>query len=82
MVAVSVAMYWFVDRFGRMKMLMCGSVVSAFCMWFIGAYVKISPATVASKVTTTNISAGSYAAATMIYIYAIGFCFSWAGIPW
>jgi len=82
MVAVSIAMYWFVDRFGRTKMLMCGSVVSAFCMWFIGAYVKISPATAASEVTTINISAGGYAAATMIYIYAIGFCFSWAGIPW
>jgi len=48
-VAVSIAMYWFVDRFGRTTMLMCGSAVSAFCIWFIGAYVKISPATAESK---------------------------------
>lgn len=56
--------------------------IQAFSMYFIGAYVKISPATVAVKGQTPSISAGSYAAAAMIYIYAVAFCFSWAGIPW
>jgi hypothetical protein len=75
-------MYWVVDKFGRTKMLIWGSAVAAFAMWFIGAYVKISPSTAASKVTATNISAGGYTAAVMIYIFAVAFCFSWAGIPW
>lgn len=51
-------------------------------MYFIGAYIKIKPATEAAKITVTSISPGGYAAATMIYIFAIAFCFSWAGIPW
>jgi hypothetical protein len=50
-------------------------------MYFIGAYVKIRPATNAAKVAA-HITPGGYAAATMIYVFAIAFCFSWAGIPW
>ena len=48
-------------------------------MWFIGAYVKIAapPSEGASEIT-----AGGYAAVVMIYVYAVGWCFSWAGIPW
>ncbi|EHK99568.1 putative Quinate permease [Glarea lozoyensis 74030] len=70
-------MYWAVDKFGRVNLLICGSVVAAFAMWFIGAYIKICP-----PATSAHISAGGYAAATMIYVFAIAFCFSWAGIPW
>jgi len=81
-VAVCVAMYWIVDRFGRRKMLIGGSVVAAFAMWFIGAYVKFNPSTATSHTNTAKIGAGGYAAATMIYIYAVAFCFSWAGVPW
>jgi hypothetical protein len=48
-------------------------------MYFLGAYVKISPP---GKTAPTSISPGSYAAAVVIYIFAVAFCFSWAGIPW
>ncbi len=51
-------------------------------MYFLGAYVKISPLVTPPKGTSPNISPGSYAAAVMIYIYSVAFCFSWAGIPW
>jgi hypothetical protein len=50
----------------------------ATAMWFIGAYIKIAnPAAHA-----VGLSAGGYAAVTFIYIFAVGFCFSYAGVPW
>lgn len=76
LVAVMIAMNFVVDRFGRTKMLMAGGAVMAFSMWFIGAYIKI--ATPTSEV----IGAGGYAAVAFIYIFALGFCFSYAGVPW
>jgi hypothetical protein len=37
-------------------------------MYFLGAYVKISPPIVPAKGQSANITLGSYVAATMIYI--------------
>lgn len=76
-IAVCIAMAFVVDRFGRTKMLIYGSALMSACMWYIGAYVMVSKPTLSK-----HISAGGYAACTLIYVYAIGFCFSWAGVPW
>ncbi|KAE8366654.1 general substrate transporter [Aspergillus caelatus] len=81
LVAVCIAMYWTVDCFGRTRMLILGSALMAVCMWFIGAFVKLH-ATTNHADDTGPISAGSYAAAVFIFVYAVGFCFSWAGVPW
>ena len=86
-VAVCIAMVFVVDRFGRTKMLMYGSALMAACMWYIGAFVTVSASHHTESTTTTtassaHLSAGAIAACTLIYIYAIGFCFSWAGVPW
>jgi MFS family permease len=70
-------MYYVVDKFGRRNMLMGGAAVMLVSMWFIGAYIKI-----AKPGTTAHLSAGGYAAVTFIYIFAVGFCFSYAGVPW
>ncbi|UKZ48227.1 hypothetical protein TrVGV298_002463 [Trichoderma virens] len=78
-VAIMISMLLVVDRFGRTKTLMAGSAVMAFSMWFIGAYIKIAAPPASGS---TQITAGGYAAVVMIYVYAIGWCFSWAGIPW
>ncbi|CAD0083812.1 unnamed protein product [Aureobasidium vineae] len=76
LVCVIIAMYYVVDRFGRRKMLMGGAAVMATAMWFIGAYIKIAnPAQHA-----VGLSAGGYAAVAFIYIFAVGFCFSYAGL--
>jgi hypothetical protein len=64
------------DRFGRTKSLMAGSAVMAFAMWFIGAYIKIAAP---SSTGSGPITPGGYAAVAMIYVYAVGWCFSWAG---
>ncbi|KAK9770733.1 putative Major facilitator superfamily (MFS) profile domain-containing protein [Seiridium cardinale] len=80
-VAIVIAMLFVVDRFERTRTLMVGSAIMALAMWFIGAYIKIaapSPSPGGSK----QIDGGGYAAVVMIYLYAVGWCFCWAGIPW
>ncbi|KAJ6109483.1 sugar transporter [Penicillium sp. IBT 16267x] len=79
LVAVFIAMFFFVDRFGRKWMLICGSIVIAISMWLIGAFAKIQSSHVTSD---GSLSGTSYAAAVFIYVYAVAFCFSWAGVPW
>lgn len=79
LICVIIAMYFVVDRFGRKSMLIGGAVVMLIAMWFIGAYVKIADPT---SNTSGTISSGGYAAVTFIYIFAVGFCFSYAGVPW
>jgi hypothetical protein len=37
---------------------------------------------VSNPSASKHISGGGIAACTLIYVYAIGFCFSWAGVPW
>lgn len=76
-VAVCISMLYVVDRFGRKPMQIVGSVVMAFSMWFIGAELMIANPSAGGGVSSAGI-----AACTFIYIYAIGFCFSWAGVPW
>ncbi len=46
-------------------------------LWFIGAYVKI-----ANPSASGSVSGGGYAAIVMIYVYAVGWCFSFGGVPW
>ncbi|KAF8856750.1 general substrate transporter [Acephala macrosclerotiorum] len=75
--AVCISMWWLVDRIGRTKLLMSGGAVAAFAMWFLGVFVKLSP----PLTTSTYVTPAGEAAAAMIYIYAVAFCFSWAGIP-
>lgn len=77
LVCVIIAMYFVVDRFGRRNMLMAGAAIMLVAMWFIGAYVKVAP-----PGDNAGLSAGGYAAVTFIYVFAVGFCFSYAGIPW
>lgn len=49
-------------------------------MWSIGGIVKYNPTTTVSK--TSSVTASGYSAAVMVYVYAVAFCLSWAGIPW
>lgn len=79
LVCVIIAMYFVVDRFGRRNMLMAGAAVMLVAMWFIGAYIKVAAP---GEGGSSSLSAGGYAAVTFIYVFAVGFCFSYAGIPW
>jgi len=77
LVCVIIAMYYIVDMVGRRKLLMGGAVIMLLAMWALGAYVKLAPTN-----TTGHVTSGGIAAAAFVYIFAIGFCFSYAGIPW
>lgn len=79
LVCVIIAMYIVVDRYGRRNMLIGGAVVMLVAMWFIGAYIKIADP---STDQGSTMSAGAYAAVVFIYVFAVGFCFSYAGVPW
>lgn len=46
-------------------------------MWIIGIFTKIN-----GVQQSNTLSASSYAAVVFIYVYAVAFCFSWAGVPW
>ena len=48
-------------------------------MWIIGAFVKVQAAEIK---TAGSLSGMSYASAVFIYLFAVAFCFSWAGVPW
>ncbi|THC94190.1 hypothetical protein EYZ11_006331 [Aspergillus tanneri] len=60
------------------KLISTGVYGLAFCMWFLGAFVKLHGV----SHTDGKIDSSSYAAAVFIFVYAVAFCFSWAGIPW
>ncbi|KAK4054713.1 hypothetical protein OIV83_000637 [Microbotryomycetes sp. JL201] len=76
-VATIISMLFFTDRFGRVSMLMCGGGIMAICMWIVGALIAVYPASPGGQIVP-----GQYAAITLIYVYAVAFCFSYAGIPW
>lgn len=57
---------------------MAGAAVMLVAMWFIGAYINVAP----PGGEGSSLTAGGYAAVTFIYVFAVGFCFSYAGIPW
>lgn len=71
-----IAMILVVDRVGRRKLIIIGSCIMGFCMWYIGAYLTASPLT-GSKHPPNS----AYSAIVFIYVYAAAFCFSFAGIP-
>ncbi|POY72650.1 hypothetical protein BMF94_4478 [Rhodotorula taiwanensis] len=76
-VATIISMLFFTDRFGRVSMLLCGGGIMAACMWTVGALIAVYPAGAGAQIVK-----GQYAAITLIYVYAVAFCFSYAGIPW
>jgi len=48
-------------------------------MWLIGAFVKVQGS---AKHSSGSLGGSSYAAAVFIFVFAVSFCFSWAGVPW
>ncbi|RSH90435.1 hypothetical protein EHS25_001040 [Saitozyma podzolica] len=76
-VATLIAMSLFTDRFGRKPMIVTGGSIMAICMWIVGALSKTSPAKIGA-----GMSGPQLGSIILIYIWAVAFCFSYAGIPW
>ncbi|KAH7139104.1 general substrate transporter [Dendryphion nanum] len=72
---------WLIDRLGRRNLLMIGAAGGSFCMWFIGAYIKISGS---GKTTNTSgdLSSGGIAAIFFFYLWTAFYTPSWNGTPW
>lgn len=69
-----------IDHMGRRNLLMIGAAGGSACMWFIGAYIKISDP--ASNQKNTTLSSGGIAAIFMFYLWTAFYTPSWNGTPW
>jgi hypothetical protein len=71
---------YLIDRLGRRNLLMWGAGGGSLCMWFIGAYIKLSnPAT---KKAGGKLSSGGIAAIFFFYLWTFFYTPSWNGTPW
>lgn len=67
-----------IDRWGRKKSLMGGAAWMASMMFIIGAVLATHP----PVANATSVSKASTAMVAMIYLYVIGYSFSWGPTPW
>ena len=76
--ATIIYMILLVDRFGRRRPLMIGSVGAGIAMFYLGAYSKLSH----SFDGNATKDGGAYVAIVFIFIYTVFYAMSWNGIPW
>lgn len=67
-----------IDRWGRKKSLMGGAAWMASMMFIIGAVLATHP----PRPNAPTVSRASTAMVAMIYLYVIGYSFSWGPTPW
>lgn len=67
-----------IDRLGRRKSMVIGSLGALVAMFYLGGYSKIS----GSFNHTAERDGGAYVAIIMIYLFSIFYAISWNGIPW
>ncbi|KAL2068306.1 hypothetical protein VTL71DRAFT_16404 [Oculimacula yallundae] len=71
-------MIWGIDKLGRRKSLLIGSVGAMFAMYYLAGFSSLS----GSFDGKAKQDAGAYVAIVMIYLFAIFYAMSWNGIPW
>ncbi|KAF2196206.1 general substrate transporter [Delitschia confertaspora ATCC 74209] len=79
-VVTFVWLLYLIDHLGRRKLLMFGAAGGSFCMWFIGAYIKLS--NVGSGKKSEKLSSGGIAAVFFFYLWTVFYTPSWNGTPW
>lgn len=80
--AAVIWVFLLVDRFGRRVCLCFVALPCTFCMWYIGAYVKIANPGARIAAGDTSSTPGGTAAKAMLYIWTIFFGATWNGTPW
>lgn len=73
---------WLIDRLGRTKLLMIGAVGGSLCMWFIGAYIKVTNPTGKAADPNAQLTSGGIAAVFFFYLWTAFYTPSWNGTPW
>ncbi|CAG9941607.1 unnamed protein product [Clonostachys rosea f. rosea IK726] len=71
-----------IDHVGRRNLLMIGAGGGAFCMYFIGAYIKIAKPETTAGSANAGLSSGGIAAVFFFYLYTAFYTPSWNGTPW
>jgi sugar porter (SP) family MFS transporter len=79
-VATAVFLYVGIDRWGRKKSLIGGSIWMASMMFIIGAVLATHPPD--TSASASGVSSASIAMVVMIYLYVIGYSASWGPTPW
>ena len=80
--AALVWIFFVVDAVGRRKALIYCAFPCSLCMWYIGAYIKISDPAKRIESGDTKLDAGGKAAQALLYIWTIFYGASWNGTPW
>lgn len=78
MVSTLLFMFFVIDKVGRRKPLLFGSIFAAFAMFYIGAY----SVNAGSFDHTVPKDGRAYFALVSIYIFGVSYCCSWNAIPW
>lgn len=71
MVKTALTFVWIfvlIDHLGRRLLLMIGAIGGSLCMWFIGAYIKISNP-VGNANSSGSLSSGGIAAMFFFYLW-------------
>ncbi|RYP73348.1 hypothetical protein DL770_007798 [Monosporascus sp. CRB-9-2] len=69
-----------IDHVGRRKLLIIGATGGSLCMWFIGAYVKISDPE--SNQNNERLSSAGIVTVFFFYLWTAFYTPSWNGTPW
>ncbi|KAL6815298.1 general substrate transporter [Trichoderma sp. SZMC 28013] len=77
-VATAIFLFIGIDRWGRKRSLIGGAIWMATMMFIIGAVLATHP----PDPKSSTVSSASIAMVVMIYLYVIGYSFSWGPTPW
>ncbi|KAK6715703.1 hypothetical protein SNK04_006659 [Fusarium graminearum] len=70
--------FFLADSLGRRKSFMIGGAIQAFCMFFIGFYLRFGP----EPGENDHPPPAGIAALAMVYIFAAAFNMSWGPVSW
>ncbi|KAL6690939.1 general substrate transporter [Trichoderma pleuroticola] len=77
-VATAIFLFVGIDKWGRKRSLIGGAIWMATMMFIIGAVLATHP----PNPKSSTVSSASIAMVVMIYLYVIGYSFSWGPTPW
>ncbi|OLN96953.1 Quinate permease 8 [Colletotrichum chlorophyti] len=69
---------WLIDHVGRRNLLLIGAIGGSLCMWYIGGYLALNPA----SGNTGGLSGGGISAMVFFYLWTVFYTPSWNGTPW
>ncbi|KAG8872262.1 hypothetical protein FRB97_007820 [Tulasnella sp. 331] len=78
-VATSIFIFFFVEKFGRKWSLFYGALTMGVLFYIVGAIFKTHPPVVN---TTGYVAPASRAMAGLIYLYCVAYSFGWGPLPW